>query len=163
MYFCDVEGYTTYKIIPQLKLIITYFEGKAYLDDLIQLNKRFLVDELYDPSYDMLMDFSNSTAIAFRLDIYEYFDFMKKNVTLPKTIKNGILYSTSNQQFLISVYKPIAKLFKVNSESFKNVYAYFEWMGFGEEEREIVLDTLEKFKLKNKTDQFSTLNEKQLP
>lgn len=77
-----MAGNTSYTIIPELKLIITYCNGRVLMEDIIRLNRNFISDQRYDPSFDLLMDFRESIAIVFKFDILDFFDFLKENVTL---------------------------------------------------------------------------------
>lgn len=137
---------TSYTIIPELKLIITYGKGRVFIEDIIQLNRNFISDKQYDPSFDLLMDFRDSIAIAFKFDILDFFDFFKENVSLKTRIRNGILYGTPNQKFLISIYKPIANLAKIDTENFKDIKLYFDWMQFSEDEQKVINDAIRSMK-----------------
>jgi hypothetical protein len=74
----EIAGNTSYTIIPELKLIITYCNGRVLMEDIIQLNRNFISDQRYDPSFDLLMDFRESIAIAFKFDILDFSISLKK-------------------------------------------------------------------------------------
>ena len=74
-----MAGNTSYTIIPELKLIITYCNGRVY---------------------------------------------------------------TPNHHFLISIYKPIASLGKIDAENFKDIKLYFDWMKFSEDEQKVINDAI---------------------
>ncbi len=142
-----MANFSNYIILPELRLIITYYSGTITLKDLIQLNKNFLKDDFYDASYDMLVDFRDSMAIGFRLEIADYYKFLKSNVSIPKHIKNGILYSTSNQKFLISIFQTFSKIIQINTEGFDSISDYFDWMEFDDSTRHKVLAAIHELKL----------------
>lgn len=144
-----MSGYTSYIIVPELKLIITYFEGSMSLEDLIHLNKKFMNDEMFDPSYDMLMDFRNAVAIGFRMDIQDYIDFLRNSVSFPKVIRNGIIYGTPNLKFLVSVFKPLSRLMKLNTMSFPKMEEYFEWMNYEQEEQNMIFSKIQLIRARN--------------
>lgn len=137
-----MAGNTSYTIIPELKLIITYCNGRVLMEDIIRLNRNFISDQRYDPSFDLLMDFRESIAIVFKFDILDFFDFLKENVSLKTRVRNGILYSTPNHNFLISIYKPIASLGKIDAENFKDIKLYFDWMKYSEDEQKVINDAI---------------------
>ena len=87
-------SFTSYTIIPDLKLILVNCQGTITFKDLIQLNLRFIADKLYDSSFDVLRDFRDSTDLAFKLDVAEFFDFFKKTISSSQRVRNGILYNT---------------------------------------------------------------------
>lgn len=142
-------SFTSYTIIPDLKLILVNCQGTITFKDLIQLNLRFIADKLYDSSFDVLMDFRDSTALAFKLDVAEFFDFFKKTISLSQRVRNGILYNTPNQKFIISVYKPTASLMKVDVEAFREINEYLVWMQFSSNEQVTIKEALDSIKNKS--------------
>ena len=141
-------NYTSYLIIPEKKLIITNFQGSITMNDLIQLNLLFISDNSYDSTFDLLMDFRESTALAFKMEIADFFDFFKKNISLKKKIHSGILFSTPNLNFLISVYKPPAMLMNIEAEGFREINKCLEWMRFSVEDQVIIIEALNSIKSK---------------
>lgn len=118
------------------------------MKDVIQLNLQFITDKIYDPSFDLLMDFRDSTALAFKIDLADFFDFFKKNVVLKKKIRNGILFSTTNQKFLIAFYKPTARLLKIEVEDFTDLKVCLDWMKYSESQQVIVNEALKSLKIR---------------
>ena len=141
-----MASYTSYIILPELKVIITNFQGKIGLNDLIQLNVRFLNDETYDSSFDIIMDFRDSLAIAFGVDIREFMTFFSKSVRLKTRIRSGILIQSPNQKFLYGIYKPIASLFKMDVENFEMIDKCLEWMKYSEDEQIVIKSSLSGIK-----------------
>lgn len=141
--------FANYRIVPELRIIVSYYSGSLTLKDLIHLNKIFIKDDLFDPSYDSFVDFRDSIAIGFKMDILEYNNFVKSNVTFPKQIKNGIIYGTTNQKFLISIFQVISKLIKLNTQGFDNIEDYFQWMEFDESQKQLMLNVIEELKNPN--------------
>lgn len=144
----NMAEHMAFSIIPDLKLILTYVEGRATLADVIKLNTRFLSDPAYDPAYDIIMDFRKSTALAFKMDIAEYFTFFRKNVKLPRRIKSGLLYSTPNHRFLISIYKPTAKLMKIDVGDFMDLEKCLDWMKYQPTEQLRIREALDALALR---------------
>lgn len=145
-----MSNFANYIIIPELRLLVSYYSGSITLKDLIHLNELFIKDDLFDSSYDALVDFRDSKAIGFRVDISEYFNFIKSKVSFSKQIQNGILYSTTNQKYLINIFRTFSKVIKINTEGFVNIENYFEWMGYNEMQKRILLNALDS--LKNATE-----------
>jgi len=143
-----MENHTSYQIIPESKLILTYFQGSITMKDLIQLNIKFISDKAYDSTFNLIMDFRDSTALAFKMDIADFFEFFKKNVSLKQKILSGILYSTPNQKFLISFYIPTARLVNIHAEGFREINQCLDWMQYSAEEQIKIKDALSSMKIK---------------
>src|SRR5512133_2000675 len=122
--------YTSYTILPGCSVILTNFQGKIQMGDLIELNLKFISDPFYDASFDVIMDFSGSIAICYKMDLLEYIEFFKKTIRLKKRVKVGIVYSSPNQYYLINIYKPIASLLKMDVQDFKELDPCLRWMGY---------------------------------
>lgn len=147
-----MTNFNSYVILPELRLIVTNFQGKTQLDDVIQLNLKFLADQAYDSSYDVIMDFRDSLAIGFRMDLMDYVEFFKKSVSLKQKIRLGIMYQTSNQEFLLNIYKPIAKLLKMELEIFRTLDGCLTWMKYTDEEQVLIKEALSSIKSKSPDD-----------
>ena len=139
---------TSYKIIPESKLILTYFEGTISMSDIIQLNLKLIADQSYDTTFNLIMDFRESTALAFKMDITDFFEFFKKTITLKQKIQSGILYSTPNQKFLIAFYIPTAMLLNIDAQGFTEINKCLDWMHFPEDEQQKIKAAL--FSMKSK-------------
>lgn len=147
-----MTNFNSYVILPELRLIVTNFQGKTQLDDVIQLNLKFIADQAYDSSYDVIMDFRDSLAIGFRMDLMDYVEFFKKSVSLKQKIRLGIMYQTSNQEFLLNIYKPIAKLLKMELEIFRTLDGCLTWMKYADKEQVLIKEALSSIKSKSPDD-----------
>ncbi len=112
------------------------------MKDLIASTVRYMEDPAYDSSFNLFIDFSDSIAISYRLDLFEFVDFFKQSVKLKKPIKVCIIYSSPNQEFLLKIYKPMAKLLKMDLEIFKELRDGIKWMNFNEEQSQILKSNL---------------------
>ncbi len=124
-----MESFISYKILPETGLILTNFQFKVQIRDLKGITLKFMEDPLYNPDYNLLMDFRDALAIVFRMELSDYLDFFKKSVRLNRNVKVAILFTSPNHEFLIKVYKPMAKLFKMDVEKFKEVNEALIWLG----------------------------------
>lgn len=139
-------NFTSYSILVRQKLIICNYQGRINIKDVIQLTDKFIHDPDFDVTFDVLIDFRNSSAIGFRMDITDYMNFFKKSVPLKGTVKVGILYSTPNQEYLLKIYRGFSKLLNLDIEIFKPVEPCMEWMGFEGTDKEEVLQALASIK-----------------
>jgi hypothetical protein len=141
-----MPSFTSYRILPELRLILSNFQGKIKIGDVIQTNLQFISDKEYDSSYDLIMDFSDSIAIAYRMDLMEFVEFFKKSVKLKKRVRIGMIISSPNQNYLLDLYKPIANLLKMDVESFSHIDPCLTWLGYAEKEQQIVISSFRHIK-----------------
>jgi hypothetical protein len=137
---------TTYTIIPELRLILTYSQGKMQVTDLMQLSMKIIQDEAYDSTFDIIWDLRATTALGFKMDILEYIDFLKNNLRLKNRIRSSVLLNTPNQKFLMSIFKPFAKLNNIDAENFLEIEKCFKWMGYSESEQVVVNEAFANLK-----------------
>lgn len=125
---------TEYRIIPELRLIMTTYAGDIIIQDFVNLTRRFIRDEAYNKDYNVLVDISQANGIAFRLDVVDYVEFIKKNVTLTRNVKVGILIHGLNQEFLMKFYRTFGGLIRMDINYFRERNDYFQWMSFTQDE-----------------------------
>lgn len=141
-----MEKHLSYTILPELKLVICNYQGEISIKEVTQLTLTFIADPLFNPDFNVLLDFRNSAAIGFRVDITDYVDFLRKTISFKKKVKLGIVYSTPNQEFLLKFYKTFGKLLNLDIENFRQLEQYFDWMQFPENERQLITDSLQSIK-----------------
>lgn len=141
-----MEKYLSYTIISELKLVICNYQGEISIKEVTQLTLTFIADPLFNPDFNVLLDFRNSAAIGFRVDITDYVDFLRKTISFKKKVKLGIVYSTPNQEFLLKFYKTFGKFLNLEIEYFRQLDQYFEWMQFPDEEKQQIMDSLQSMK-----------------
>lgn len=138
--------FASYKILKEPNLIICNFQGDISIRDVMEINLRFINDPEFNPLFNVLLDFRNSSAIGFRLDITDYISFFKKNISLKEKVQLGIVYSTPNQEFLLKFYKGFGKLLNLDIESFKQLTPCLEWLGFSDHDAVLLSDNLNSIK-----------------
>lgn len=139
-------NFTSYKILTEQKLIICNYQGEITIKDVMLLTQAFVADEAFNSAYHVLIDFRNSSAIGFRVDITDYVNFFKKTVAPKGKVKVGIMYSTPNQEYLLKIYKGFGKLMNLDIENFKLIEPCMEWMHFESQEKELVIKELNSIK-----------------
>lgn len=141
-----MEKHISYKILPDLKLIVCNYLGDISIRDVMETTLAFVKDPQFNPDFNVLLDFRNSSAIGFRLDIVDYVNFFKNNVTLKNKVQVGIAYSTPNQEFLLKVYKGFGKFMNLEIENFKQIEPCLTWLHFSESEAFFVMQVLDSMK-----------------
>lgn len=139
-------NFTSHKILTEQNLVVCNFQGDISIKEVMAMNLTFINDPQFNPLFNVLLDFRNSSAIGFRLDITDYITFFKKNVSLKEKVQVGIVYSTPNQEFLLKFYKGFGKFLNLDIENFKHIAPCLEWLNFSENEAALVTDMLNSIK-----------------
>lgn len=128
------SDFSTYTILPAQRVLLCYTQGKATYSDLIELNLRCINDENFNPEFDIIMDFRSSYAIGYKFDIIKYINFYKQTISLEKPIRCSLLLRTPNQRFLFSIYKPLAKIYKIHAFEFSELCDCLKSMKYSDDD-----------------------------
>lgn len=142
-----MNKYSTYRLLPELHLIICSYHGSINMNEIIQLTRTVFNDKDFNPEYDLFVDLRNCRGIAFRVDIMDYIDFSKKSLKLQKKIKTGLVVQSPNQEFLVNIYKGFGYIMNMEIEYFKRIDQYIEWMKFSQNQVILLnscLDSIQK-------------------
>jgi hypothetical protein len=137
-----MEKNYSYKILPELNLIVSFYQGDVVIKDFVALVRLFMKDPDYLITQNVLIDLKHCTGVAFRVDLLDFIQFMTNEVKLSKKVKTGMVVSSLNQEFLIKFYKGFGNIVSQDIEYFRRFEDYFQWMGFNPEERKLITDTL---------------------
>ena len=86
-----MDSFYSYSILPEKKLILCNFQGKISFSHVKRFTLELIAEEAYDSTYSMILDFRHSIAIAYRLELLEYADFLKNAVRIEERIKVGFI------------------------------------------------------------------------
>lgn len=139
--------YSSYFIDKNLGLILCNYQGEITVADVIQLNRQIFNDKDLGLDFNILIDFTGSTAIAFKIEIQDYISFFRKSKQLKNKAKVGVLFNTPNQSFLLGTYKTLGKFINHEVELFRNIDDYYTWMGFNAEQASKIKNLLNSIKL----------------
>jgi hypothetical protein len=73
--------YANYMILPEFRLILECCRGKASVEDAIEMKKAELSDHLYNPDYDIIVDFREFETIldsTLKESTSRFFHFLKE-------------------------------------------------------------------------------------
>ena len=141
-----MHTFKNYIIIPELKLMVIYFEGKVLLSDIIKNNQLLMEDPLYNAEFNLYIDFSDCMTIVFGSDFSEYIKFIKATVLLKKPIKAAYIISTPNHQLLFTIWMPISSFMNIDSAVFKERNLALNFMNFNEQEKRFFGQKFNEFK-----------------
>ena len=138
-----MEHYSSYTILTEQKLILCCFQGEIQMKDFTELHLKFLSDQAYDSSFNLIMDLRNSVVSRYSVDMLEYIKFFRKNIHLTKSIKSGILISTSDLEILFNIFRLFSRLNHIDVNRFHKIDDCLNWMQFSENEKAIIENALE--------------------
>jgi hypothetical protein len=119
----------SYKIFPELKLIIRYYRGSFSINDLICTVEKTGKDNLYDPTFDVINDFRDASSKVKIGEINSFFGYIKNHKTLYGKRKTVYLTSTPNQ----TVFSMMMGLLKhenlIAFKTFSTLEEAIKWVG----------------------------------
>lgn len=121
------------KIFPDLGFMTVKFFGHVGLTDMVQFTRSITQMPDYSPYFPLICDFRSSRAVAYRIDINEFLKKFTSIVSIPHKKKYGLIYSTLNQKFLLSIFKLSGPLLNLEIELFSNLDDCITWMTSEEE------------------------------
>lgn len=86
-----------YVILPDKSLIIEFYRGKFYVDELIDFKKRVGSDKKYNPNYDIIHDFRELEFLFKINEVSKYVEVISKNHKYVGNRKSTMLTNTPNQ------------------------------------------------------------------
>jgi hypothetical protein len=116
------------KIFPELGFMTVKFFGYMGLKDMIQFTKEVTAHRDYSIEFPLICDFRASKAVAYRIDVGEFLKSYSSSVTIPKKKKYGLIYTTLNQKFLLSIFKLSGPFLNLEIELFNRPEDCIDWM-----------------------------------
>lgn len=130
------------KIFPDLGFMTVKFFGHVGLTDMVQFTRVITKMPDYSPYFPLICDFRASKAVAYRIDINEFLKKFTSIVSIPHKKKYGLIYSTLNQKFLLSIFKLSGPLLNLEIELFSNLNDCIAWMTSEEDVRKELIEYL---------------------
>jgi hypothetical protein len=119
----------SYKIIPELRIIIEVFSGRISILDAIELKKREIEDKDYNFEYNFIVVVNEiETADKSDFDFSKYFDTIKENNRIIGIRKSAILTSTPEQVVGGTLYELAARELPMNFKIVSTIKAAMNWI-----------------------------------
>jgi hypothetical protein len=119
-----------YKILPDKRLIVRYYDGLFSLNDIIAFLNETGKDALYDPTFNVINDFRDAETNVKIKEINELFGYVKGNKKIYGKRKSVFLTKTPNQ----TVFSMMLGLLKYENEvkikTFSTLLDAIKWLGF---------------------------------
>lgn len=110
---------------------------------MVSLTKKLLADSEFSTEFNVMIDFKDSTGIAYRLNIIDYVEFVRKSVKQENPIKFGLMIVSPNHEFLARIFKGFGRILKMEINYFRSYTVLFNWLGLSAEHSEVVMNELE--------------------
>ena len=126
-----MKKYANYMILPEFRLILECCKGQASVEDAIYMKKTELSDNLYNPNYNIIVDFQEFETFldsTINESTINFYNFLK---ALDINSKIAILTSEPHQVVISVILKGlIANLGTIKIEVFSTVEAAIRFLGF---------------------------------
>jgi archaellum biogenesis ATPase FlaH len=134
-----MKKYANHMILPNLRLILECCKGQASVDDAIDMKKNELSDKLYDPNYNVIVDFRefDSFINSSNIDsISNYINFLKQFEIKSKV---ALLTTKPHQVILSHILKELSiKSLAINFEIFSTLEAAIRFLNYLPENYDVI-------------------------
>jgi hypothetical protein len=126
-----MKRYANYMILPEFRLILECCKGQASVEDAIYMKKTELSDNLYNPNYNIIVDFQEFDTFldsTINESTINFYNFLKE---LDINSKIAILTAEPHQVVISLILKELntnLEAFKI--EVFSTVEAAIKFLGF---------------------------------
>jgi len=126
-----MKKYANYMILPEFRLILECCKGQASVEDAIYMKKTELSDNLYNPKYNILVDFQEFDTFldsTINESTINFYNFLKE---LDINSKIAILTAEPHQVVISVILKGLntnLETFKI--EVFSTLEAAIRFLGF---------------------------------
>jgi hypothetical protein len=122
--------YANYMILPEFRLILECCKGMASVEDAINMKKDELSDVLYNPDFNIIVDFrefETNIDSTIKTSTKNFFEFLKG---LDMNCKIAILTKVPHQVVISILLKELsANLLSINIEVFSTLEAALTFLG----------------------------------
>jgi hypothetical protein len=134
-----MKKYANYMILPEFRLIIECCKGQASVEDAIYMKKAELADNLYNPNYNIIVDFQEFETFldsTINESTINFYNFLKE---LDINSKIAILTAEPHQVVISVILKGLStSLETFKMEVFSTVEAAIRFLGFQNENFDLI-------------------------
>jgi hypothetical protein len=134
-----MKKFANYKILPEFELILECCKGKASPEDAIEMKKDELKHNLYNPTYNIIVDiqeFETLLTITTTDSVSDFFNFLKG---LDLKIKVAFLTAKPHQVVISEILKRLCNEYlSIEIEIFSTVDAAVRFLGFSADKIDLI-------------------------
>jgi len=135
-----------YRVLPDIKIIIEYFNGEITLNDIIENDKNIVIDKHYNLNYNSIIDFRDAQLMLSQDDIINYINFVNKNSEIVGKRKVAFLTSTPDHVALLTIYDMLGESLPMAYNIFSTMKASLKWVGVSISHIDLFEKYIEDFK-----------------
>ncbi|MBN2167116.1 MAG: STAS/SEC14 domain-containing protein [Marinilabiliaceae bacterium] len=140
----------SYKIIPELKLVIEFYSGKIRINDFIELIEKEVKDERFNSKYNTIVSIDQadvdlinfSEAKNWVESVRSFEDYIGRR-------KFAIVTSSIKQVIISTMFVYEAKILPMQIKVFSSIEAALRWNLINSEEQSPVIKKIEMLRLCN--------------
>jgi hypothetical protein len=140
-----MKKYANYTILPEFRLILECCKGQASVDDAINMKKTELSDNLYNPNYNIIVDFQEfetSLDSTINESTINFFNFLNE---LDINSKIAILTAEPHQVVISVILKGLNTNFGTfKIEVFSTADAAIRFLGFPLENVDLIKNKIKE-------------------
>ncbi len=121
--------YFTYKIIPELKLIIEFGYGILNYENGLSFKLIESQDKDFNSTFNFLVVYTHLKIQYTKEDIAHYVDELKEHKEIVGNRKSAMLTDTPNQVVFNYIYRDALKEFAMTFEIFSSLSVAVDWLG----------------------------------
>ena len=119
-----------YRVLPDIKIIIEYFNGAITLNDIIENDENIVIDKQYNLNYNSIISFRDAQfMLSEDNDIINYINFVNTNSKIIGKRKVAFLTSTPDQVALLTIYEMLGENLPMTYNIFSTMKASLKWVG----------------------------------
>ncbi|NOQ26770.1 MAG: hypothetical protein GQ564_15525 [Bacteroidales bacterium] len=141
-----------YLIIAEKALIIEFYRGKYYVDELIDFKKKVGNDKEYNPCYNIIQDFREVEFLFKINEVSKYVEFISNNEKYLARRKSTMITETPNQVVTSIGFEILKKELPIQVKVCSTVEVAFAFVKLPGCDWEIVESLIDN--LKNATEQL---------
>lgn len=124
-----MSDYFTYKIIPELKLVIEFGYGTLDFEKGLTFKLEEVKDKNFDPTFNFLVVYTHVNVQISKKDINYYVEALKEHKEIIGIRKSAMLTATPNHVVFNYLYREALKEFPMTFEIFSTLGPALIWLG----------------------------------
>jgi hypothetical protein len=134
----------SYKIIPELKLIIEVFGGKINMFDAIELKKQEVQDKDYNPNFNFIVSINDvESETNFEYDFSQYIKAIKEDNKIIGIRKSAMITKNPQQVVGGTLYELAVREFPMNFKIVSTIEAALDWIHLSYDNKFSILENIE--------------------
>jgi len=140
-----MKDYFTYKILPELKLVIELGYGTLNIENGISLKLKEVQDKDFNPTYNFLVIYTHCNIQISKQDIARYKELLEEHKEILGKRKSAMLTNTPNHVVFNLLYRKALKEFPMTFEIFSTLGAALKWLGVPNEYESKIISIIDGF------------------